>query len=242
MSKTRTPVVYLTVHPSVKSRWETFKQRWSNCRLCELYKNRTKGLVHVRGQLPADLAIIGEGPGESEDIIGFPFVGPAGRLLDELVATAREEAIVFWGNVQRETTKESKPPYTFAPRKFADDVAKLRIAYLNIVACLPLVEGAHRVDAASLREPKSKEVSMCHPRTSELLDLIDPTSVVLVGKSAQKTKHPGRLVSNMYHPAALLRMGSTDSQAGNYVTEYRRCIHVLREAIISTINEKDIPF
>lgn len=240
MSSARTPVAYLSVHPSVKSRWELFKQRWKNCRLCDLYKNRTRGLVHVRGQIPADLVLIGEGPGESEDIIGYPFVGPAGKLLDEIMTTAKEEAVVFWGNVQRDVVNESKPPYTFTPRKFADDVAKLRIAYMTVVACIPLKDGTHRLDAASLREPRTKEISMCHPRTTELLDLIDPVGVVLVGKTAQKTKHPGRLVSNMYHPAALLKMASGSSTT--YHTEYRRCVHVLREAIISTINEKDIPF
>jgi DNA polymerase len=42
----------------------------------------------VRGALPADIFFCGEAPGESEDVLGKPFCGPAGHLLDEIVAEA----------------------------------------------------------------------------------------------------------------------------------------------------------
>ena len=40
----------------------------------------------ARGKIPADVLLIGEAPGESENVIGQPFVGPAGKLLDHIVA------------------------------------------------------------------------------------------------------------------------------------------------------------
>lgn len=58
--------------------------RWSDCQLCDLCKYRKK-VVLLRGSIPADVLFVGEAPGESEDVLGRPFVGPAGKLLDSIV-------------------------------------------------------------------------------------------------------------------------------------------------------------
>jgi uracil-DNA glycosylase len=51
------------------------------CTRCDLYKNATQ-LVFGEGSQKADIMLVGEQPGDKEDIAGHPFVGPAGRLLD----------------------------------------------------------------------------------------------------------------------------------------------------------------
>jgi DNA polymerase len=51
------------------------------CRRCDLYRDATQ-TVFGEGPVPARLMMIGEVPGDREDIEGHPFVGPAGRLLD----------------------------------------------------------------------------------------------------------------------------------------------------------------
>ena len=57
------------------------------CRKCELHKNRTNP-VFGKGQITADIMIIGEAPGRDEDIKGIPFVGRAGKKLDEMFSEA----------------------------------------------------------------------------------------------------------------------------------------------------------
>src|SRR5262245_28067237 len=52
------------------------------CRRCALWKNATQG-VPGEGPKHAAMMLIGEQPGDSEDTEGHPFVGPAGRLLDQ---------------------------------------------------------------------------------------------------------------------------------------------------------------
>jgi DNA polymerase len=52
-----------------------------------LCKHRTRVVV-ARGKIPAEILFIGEAPGTSEDVIGLPFVGPAGRLLDHFTNRA----------------------------------------------------------------------------------------------------------------------------------------------------------
>lgn len=56
-------------------------EKWKKCRKCGLHKFRKK-VVIGRGSIPADILLLGEGPGRSEDMKGEPFVGPAGRILN----------------------------------------------------------------------------------------------------------------------------------------------------------------
>jgi DNA polymerase len=63
------------------------KQDLQDCRRCELWKQATQA---VPGQGPRGSAImlVGEQPGDEEDLRGHPFVGPAGRILDHAIAAA----------------------------------------------------------------------------------------------------------------------------------------------------------
>lgn len=62
---------------------------WLNCKRCGLHKTRKK-VVLGRGTLPAPLLFIGEAPGKTEDLLGEPFVGPAGKLLRRGIEAAAD--------------------------------------------------------------------------------------------------------------------------------------------------------
>jgi len=47
-------------------------------------------MVFARGTLPCEVLFIGEAPGDSEDILGKPFIGPAGKLLDKIIKESQE--------------------------------------------------------------------------------------------------------------------------------------------------------
>jgi DNA polymerase len=59
----------------------------AECRRCPLYKDTTQ-VVPGAGRAHAKLMLVGEQPGDKEDLAGKPFVGPAGRILDEALAEA----------------------------------------------------------------------------------------------------------------------------------------------------------
>jgi len=61
--------------------------RWGGCTECLLRKNRAR-VVLARGSIPCDVLFVGEAPGDSEDVVGVPFIGPAGRLLDHVIEQA----------------------------------------------------------------------------------------------------------------------------------------------------------
>lgn len=64
--------------------WESLKHDCKNCRACSLGETR-HNLVFGDGNEQAEVMLLGEGPGEQEDLKGIPFVGPAGKLLDDML-------------------------------------------------------------------------------------------------------------------------------------------------------------
>lgn len=69
------------------SPWQTHKLKWFDCRRCSLCDGRSQ-VVLARGKVPSEILLIGEAPGESEDVLGRPFCGPAGHLLDSILTRA----------------------------------------------------------------------------------------------------------------------------------------------------------
>ena len=65
--------------------WDELEQVCQSCSRCGLCAGRTNPVFGV-GCKEADVMFIGEGPGEQEDLQGVPFVGPAGRLLDDMMS------------------------------------------------------------------------------------------------------------------------------------------------------------
>jgi uracil-DNA glycosylase len=65
----------------------TLKETARHCRACPLYKDATQ-TVFGEGPVDARLMVVGEQPGNEEDLEGRPFIGPAGRLLDQAIADA----------------------------------------------------------------------------------------------------------------------------------------------------------
>lgn len=157
------------------------------CRACPLYRDATQG-VFGEGAAEARLVLIGEQPGDEEDKSGRPFVGPAGRVLDEAleeVGLAREEAWIT------NTVKHFKHELR----------GKLRLhktpSVTEVRACLPwLEEELRRI------EP---EAVVCLGATA---------AKALFGSSFRITKQRGEPVATdwapwaiaTYHPSALLRM------------------------------------
>ena len=72
---------------NLRASWEALLEEARGCTRCELYKcaNQT---VFGEGPLDAKLVFVGEQPGDAEDLAGRPFVGPAGRLFDEMLERA----------------------------------------------------------------------------------------------------------------------------------------------------------
>ncbi|MBD3171329.1 uracil-DNA glycosylase [Candidatus Bathyarchaeota archaeon] len=95
-----------------KKKMDEIKKETQTCRECSLGGKR-ENIVVGSGNLDARIVLIGEAPGRKEDTTGLPFVGQAGKLLDELLENAglnRED--IFIGNILK-----CRPPGNRRPRK-----------------------------------------------------------------------------------------------------------------------------
>lgn len=68
-----------------KQSWE---RAWKKCTQCPLHKNARNHVLY-RGQIPAEVLLIGEAPGKTEDKIGEPFIGRSGQLLTKAMEALR---------------------------------------------------------------------------------------------------------------------------------------------------------
>jgi len=103
--------------------WDRLYATCQNCELCPLHEKRTN-VVIGRGNRKADIMFIGEGPGFHEDQQGLPFVGPAGQLLDKMLAAIDlSEDTVYIANIVK-----CRPPGNRDPKP--EEQAKC-MAYLR---------------------------------------------------------------------------------------------------------------
>lgn len=117
------PVAPVAVQTQLPQDWASLRNIVMQCNNCPLCQSRAN-VVFGEGNEHARLMFIGEGPGAEEDASGRPFVGPAGQLLDKMIAAmhlAREE--VYIANIVK-----CRPPGNRMP---GEDEARACITYLE---------------------------------------------------------------------------------------------------------------
>lgn len=158
--------------------WDKIYEECKSCTACELHKTRTN-CVFGTGSKSADLLFVGEAPGENEDLTGTPFVGRAGKLLDQfLYAVDIPRESVYIANILKCRPPKNRDPLP-AEEDACMDFLRRQVKLINpkIIVCLG------RISAMRLIKPDYK-ISREH------------------GEWVQKGNF---LITAVYHPAALLR-------------------------------------
>ena len=186
--------------------WDALREAVVACRACGLCQGRTQTVFGV-GDRQADWMVVGEAPGEQEDLKGEPFVGPSGQLLDNMlkaIGLSRRAGVGLVGGA--ETAEDG----ALAPAEPATPV--LRGVYIaNVVKCRP----------PGNRNPHPDEVLKCDPYLARQVALVRPKIILAMGRFAvqsllQSTEPIGKLRGRVhhyqgvpvivtYHPAYLLR-------------------------------------
>ncbi len=131
----------------MNNNWETLKSQCLACTACDLCKGRTNVVFGV-GDQNARVMLVGEGPGEKEDLAGEPFVGPAGQLLDrylEAVGLSRDE--VYIANMVK-----CRPPANRDPKDEEIDCCidflrqQTRLIAPKIIVCLGRISACRMID------------------------------------------------------------------------------------------------
>jgi uracil-DNA glycosylase family protein len=167
---------------------EPSKETIDGCRRCELWESSTQG-VPGEGPPGARVVLVGEQPGNDEDLVGRPFVGPAGRLLRELLEQAGiPQAEVFLTNAVKHFYYELR-----GKRRIHKTPLQRHVAACHVWLDAELAKSRPRVivtlGATALGAVLGRRMSIGEARQSTLVH--DPTGIDVVAT---------------YHPSAVLRV------------------------------------
>lgn len=159
--------------------WQELEEKCLNCHGCGLCETRHHVVFGV-GKKDADIMFIGEGPGEQEDLQGEPFVGPAGKLLDEMLSIIDIDRNT---NCYIANIVKCRPPHNRDPQEEEQD------------ACMDFLRNQF-----ALVRPK---VLVCLGRIAARR-LID-TDFRITKEHGTWVQKKGVWMTAIYHPSALLR-------------------------------------
>jgi uracil-DNA glycosylase len=181
------------------------KQAAADCKGCSLYRNATQ-TVFGEGPRSAEVVMVGEVPGDREDIVGKPFVGPAGRLLDETLEEAGiDRKAVYVTNAVKHFKFERRGKRRIHKKPAAEEIR----------ACRPWLDA---------------ELEAVKPRA--LVALGATAAQALFGRGFRVTKERGRPVDSdlaevamaTVHPSSILRAPDEESrreERGAFVSDLR---------------------
>lgn len=178
--------------------WPALRAAVADCRACTLCETRTQTVFGV-GHPRAHWMVVGEAPGEQEDLKGEPFVGAAGRLLDRMLAAL---------GLTRQVGDDPD----------AADVAR-QVYIANTLKCRP----------PRNRNPEPEELQRCQPFLERQVELVQPRVILAMGRFAVQSlldssepigrlrgrvhQWRGRPLVVTYHPAYLLRSPADKARA-----------------------------
>jgi uracil-DNA glycosylase family protein len=165
----------------------------AHCRGCGLYRAATQ-TVFGEGAAEAKIMLVGETPGDREDVVGRPFIGPAGQLLDRaLDAAGIERAQLYVTNVVKHFKWEPRGKRRLHKRPLPGEIA----------ACMPWLH---------------MEIALVRPTI--IVCLGSTAGQALFGSRFSVTRERGRFLESRHapfglatlHPSALLRIREADAR------------------------------
>lgn len=184
-----------------------------SCRGCELWKKGTQ-TVFGAGASRAEVMLVGEQPGDKEDLSGKPFVGPAGALLDKALVAARiDREKVYVTNAVKHFNWEPRGKRRIHKKPNA----------MHIAACRPWLDA---------------EIEAVKPRVVVCLGAT--AAQALLGRTFKVTQRRGELISSniapyllaTVHPSSILRAPDEESrheEMARFIDDLRTVSHALEK-------------
>ena len=172
--------------------WPALREAVANCRACALHASRRQTVFGV-GHERAHWMIVGEAPGEQEDLKGEPFVGPAGRLLDAMLAAL-------------DLTREPDTP-------------ERQVYIANTVKCRPPGNRNPQPEEMARCEPfLVRQIRLVQPRIIVAMGRFAVQALLRTGDAIGRLRrrvheYEGVPLVVTYHPAYLLRQPADKAKA-----------------------------
>jgi DNA polymerase len=164
---------------------EAVRAAAAGCRACELWRVGTQ-TVFGEGPPKADLMLVGEQPGDREDVDGHPFVGPAGRVLDKaLVEAGIDHDRVYVTNVVKHFRWTPRGKRRIHQRPAAEHIracrpwldAELRLVRPRVIVCLGAT-AAQALIGPAFRVSTDRGVPVASPLAPLVFATVHPSSIL----------------------------------------------------------------
>jgi len=193
---------------------DELREAAAECTGCPLFRNATQ-TVFGEGPERAEIMFVGEQPGDSEDLAGHPFVGPAGKLLDRCLKAAGVDR-------SRAYVTNAVKHFKWVPRGTRRIHSKPNS--MEIAACFPWLEA---------------EIAAIKPRI--VVALGATAAQALFGRTFRVTRERGRLIPSRFapyamatvHPSSLLRAPDEETrhrEMALFIEDLKKIAGVLRSA------------
>jgi DNA polymerase len=198
--------------PAIKTQ-KALRAAEAECTRCPLYKNATQ-VVPGEGPAHAAIMMVGEQPGDKEDIAGHPFVGPAGRMLDQAIAEAGiDRKQVFITNAVKHFKFEQRGKRRLHKRPNAYEIDRCKW-WIDLERAIVKPELIVALGATAIRSISGRPLTIAKIR-GKVMPLADG----------------GRMLATI-HPSYLLRIDDEADKAAQYrafVRDLRACQRVLED-------------
>src|SRR3954471_782595 len=164
-----------------------------DCRACDLWKLGTQ-TVFGEGARKAELLLVGEQPGDQEDLSGHPFVGPAGKLLDRaLVEAGIDRTAVYVTNVVKHFSWEPRGKRRIHKKPRASEIAACR-PWLDVEVALVKPRAIVCLGATAAQALLGASFKVTHSRGEFVVSALAPVVMATV------------------HPSSILRAPDEDAR------------------------------
>jgi uracil-DNA glycosylase family protein len=196
---------FVPERPTLRGLWDAAER----CEGCDLYLHATKAVMG-EGPKSSQLMMVGEQPGNEEDLEGHPFAGPAGKLLDRALLEARiNRAEIYLTNAVKHFKFEERGKRRLHKKP----------SVIEVRACRPWLEA---------------ETAVIHPQVIVCLGAIAAQSILgpdyrLTKERGKFVQHPwARYVTATVHPSSILRAPDQEQRRIQYHIQYREFVADLK--------------
>jgi len=198
---------FIPAHPTLAA----CRDAVSRCQGCELYRHATQG-VFGEGPSHARLMLVGEQPGNDEDLAGRPFVGPAGQLLDRALAEAGlDRGALYVTNAVKHFKWTPRGKRRIHEKPTAREVAACRpwfqteldLVKPELVVALGAT-AAQSLLGPAVRVTKERGRVLDSPRGARMLLTVHPSSLLRIIDESERHKAMRRFVDDLRAAARTL--------------------------------------
>jgi DNA polymerase len=184
----------------------------SACRACPLWERGTQ-TVFGEGPVRAEVMLVGEQPGDVEDLSGRPFVGPAGRLLDRALAAAGlDRGAVYVTNAVKHFKWEARGKRRIHQKPTSGEVracspwlaAEIRVVEPRAIVCLGAT-AAQALLGKSFKVSERRGEILASPLAPAVMATVHPSSILRAPDDETRRMELARLVEDLERLAAALR-------------------------------------